>query len=91
MLTSAQGLKPRLIELRRTIHRRPELGFEVHQTAALVAHTLAEMGLEVQTGVGRTGVVAYLGEGPGPVIALRADMDALPIREANRVDYASQS
>ena len=70
MLTSAQGLKPRLIQLRRAIHRRPELGFEVDRTAELVARTLNELGIETRTGVGRTGVVGYLGDGDGPVIAI---------------------
>src|ERR1041385_3947279 len=90
MLPAAQQLKPRLIELRRAIHRRPELGFEVHHTAELVARTLHELGIETRTGVGRTGVVGYLGDGDGPVIAIRADMDALPILETNAVDYASE-
>ena len=90
MLTSAEDLKPRLIRLRRAIHRRPELGFEVHRTAELVARTLNELGIETRTGVGRTGVVGYLGEGDGPVIAIRADMDALPILETNTVEYASE-
>lgn len=91
MLTKALSLKPRLIELRRTIHRNPELGFDVHRTAELVARTLGELGVEVQTGVGKTGVVGYIGDGDGPVIGIRADMDALPILEANQVDYASQA
>jgi amidohydrolase len=91
MLLEAQALKARLSELRRTIHRQPELGFEVYRTAELVARTLGELGIETQTGVGKTGVVGYLGEGDGPVIAIRADMDALPIQEANQVDYASQA
>ena len=90
MLASAQQIKPRLVELRRAIHRQPELGFEVHRTAELVARTLNELGIETRTGVGRTGVVGYLGDGDGPVIAIRADMDALPILEANAVDYASE-
>lgn len=68
----------------------PELGFEVYRTAELVAKSLLEMGIEVQTGVGKTGVVANLGAREGPVIAIRADMDALPIQEENQVDYASQ-
>ena len=91
MLNKALPLKPRLIELRRTIHRNPELGFDVHRTADLVARTLGELGVEVQTGVGKTGVVGYIGDGDGPVIGIRADMDALPILEANSVDYASQA
>jgi amidohydrolase len=90
MLSKARALHPRLIELRRTIHRNPELGFDVHRTAELVARTLGELGVEVQTGVGKTGVVGYLGDGDGPVIGIRADMDALPILEANTFEHASQ-
>ncbi len=90
MLNKAQTLKPRLIELRRTIHRNPELGFDVFKTADLVARTLGELGVECQTRVGKTGVVGYIGDGDGPVVAIRADMDALPIQEINQVDYASQ-
>ncbi len=89
MLPAAQALKPKLVELRRAIHRHPELAFHEHQTAELVARTLGELGVEAQTGVGRTGVVAYLGEAEGPVVAIRADMDALPILEANQAEYAS--
>ncbi len=91
MLPQAYTLHPRLIELRRAIHRNPELGFDVHHTADLVARTLSELGVEVQTGVGKTGVVGYLGDGPGPVIGIRADMDALPILEANGFEHASQA
>src|SRR5687768_39803 len=99
MLSEAKELKPRLVELRRAIHRYPELGFDVHRTAELVARTLNELGLEVQTGVGKTGVVGYLGDGDplrdaasagGPVIAIRADMDALPIDEVNEAEYVSE-
>src|SRR5262249_36593130 len=60
------------------------------RTARLVADTLRGMGLEVETGVGKTGVVARIGEGR-PAIAIRADMDALPIQEINDVPYASQT
>jgi amidohydrolase len=91
MLPKAQELKPRLIDIRRTIHRNPELGFDVFKTAELVARALGEQGVEVQTGVGKTGVVGYIGDGEGPVVAIRADMDALPIQETNDVDYASQT
>ncbi len=90
MLSEAKALKPRLVELRRAIHRYPELGFDVHRTAELVARTLGELGLEAQTGVGETGVVGYVGDGDGPVIAIRADMDALPIDEVNEVEYVSE-
>lgn len=92
MLTEAQELKPRLVELRRAIHRQPELGFAVHRTAELVARTLGELGIETQTGVGKTGVVGYLGDADAgaSVVAIRADMDALPIKEINQVEYSSQ-
>lgn len=90
MLQAAQQIKDRLVQWRRQIHRWPELGFDVHRTAELVARTLAELGVEVRVGVGKTGVVGYLGDGDGPVIAVCADMDALPIREENNVEYASR-
>ncbi len=89
MLANAQGLTDQLIAWRREIHRRPELGFQEHRTAELVADALREMGIEVETGIGKTGVVGRLGEG-SPSIGLRAEMDALPIQEANDVPYASQ-
>ncbi len=78
-----------LVAWRRDIHAHPELSFQETRTARLVADALAEMGIEAQTGVGKTGVVGYLGEGR-PVIGIRADMDALPINEANDVPYRSQ-
>jgi len=90
MLAEARGIREQLTEWRRTIHRHPELSFDVHRTAELVASILADLGLGVRTGVGKTGVVGYLGADHGPVIALRADMDALPIQEENKVAYASQ-
>jgi len=90
MLDRAKALTEELIRLRRDIHQHPELGFQEHRTAALVADTLAEIGIDVQTGVGRTGVVGRLGSGDGPTIAIRADMDALPILEKNDVPYRSQ-
>jgi amidohydrolase len=90
MLREAREIQAQLTQWRRAIHRQPELSFAVHSTAELVAAVLAELGLEVQTGVGKTGVAGYLGKGEWPVIALRADMDALPIQEENDVEYASQ-
>lgn len=83
-------LQHRLTAWRREIHRHPELGFQEHRTARLVADTLEEMGLEVETGIGKTGVVGHLGAGER-AIGLRADMDALEIEEANDVPYASQN
>lgn len=89
MLNKAQSLADELVRLRRDIHQHPELGFEEFRTAALVADTLAEIGVTPQTGVGRTGVVGQIGSGAGPTIAIRADMDALPILEKTAVSYAS--
>lgn len=90
MLAAAQQIKNELIQWRRTIHRNPELGFEVFQTAELITQILNGLGIETQNGVGKSGIIAYLGEQQGPVIAIRADMDALPIQEENEVEYASQ-
>lgn len=81
-----------VVALRRQIHSNPELAFEEHETSKLVADTLVGLGLDVQTGVAKTGVVATIEGGlPGPVTALRADMDALPIREENTFDFASRN
>jgi amidohydrolase len=89
MLDKAKSLSDEMIRLRRVIHANPELSFQEYQTAALVADTLAEIGgYRVRTGVGKTGVVADLGDN-GPLIAIRADMDALPITEANNEPYCS--
>ena len=82
---------PDTVRTRRALHARPELAFEEHETAALVAETLREIGLDVTTGIARTGVVAHVeGARSGPTVALRADIDALPIAEANEVDYRSE-
>jgi amidohydrolase len=86
----AQQLADQLVAWRRDIHMHPELSFQEQRTARLVADTLAELGIEAQAGVGKTGVVGYLGEG-SPVIGIRADMDALPIQETNDVTYRSQT
>lgn len=91
MLDKAQAIADEIIRLRRDIHQHPELGFQEFRTAALVADTLQEIGITPQTGVGRTGVVGQIGQGDGPVIAIRADMDALPIEEHNDTPYCSQN
>ena len=84
-------IEPELIAVRRTIHQHPELAFEEHETSKLVAARLRALGLDVQTGIGRTGVVAVVeGSRPGPTIGVRADMDALPIEEASGVPFASR-
>jgi amidohydrolase len=86
---------PELIQLRRHLHRHPELSGHEQQTAALVAGELRRWGWQVSEGVGRTGVVAELGpqqcpDGtPVPLVALRVDMDALPVEERTGLDYAS--
>ncbi|MBK9711598.1 MAG: amidohydrolase [Kouleothrix sp.] len=91
MLQKAQALADELIRIRRDIHQHPELAFREVRTAALVADTLREIGgIRIRTGVGKTGVVGDLGTGDGPTIAIRADMDALPILEANDAPYRSQ-
>jgi amidohydrolase len=80
------------IELRRDLHAHPELAFEEHRTAGIVAERLRALGLEVHTGIGGTGVVGLLaGARPGPTIMLRADMDALPMPEENDVPYVSRN
>jgi amidohydrolase len=89
MLYKAREIESQLIGWRRDIHAHPELGFEETRTSALVADTLRSLGCRVRTGVGRTGVVGDLGQGD-PVVAIRADMDALPLQEANDVPYVSQ-
>ena len=90
LLAQAQALSTQLSAWRRDIHMHPELSFQEHRTANLVASELTAMGIETQTGVGKTGVVGYLGDA-GPVVAIRADMDALPIDEQNDVPYRSQT
>src|SRR4051794_40784622 len=77
--------------LYRDLHEHPELAFQEERTAGVVAARLAEAGAEVTTGVGGTGVVGVLGNGPGPTVLLRADMDALPIREIDEVPYRSRA
>jgi amidohydrolase len=87
----AKGIEPRVIEWRRHLHQNPELSNRETQTAAYIAAHLNSLGLKVQTGVAKTGVVALLETGkPGPVIALRADMDALPVTERNSLPFASK-
>jgi amidohydrolase len=87
----AKALEAKIIAWRRDIHQHPELGNRETRTAKLVADHLKKLGLEVQTGVAHTGVVAVLKGGkPGPVVALRADMDALPVTEQVDVPFASK-
>ena len=84
-------LNKELLNLRRDFHKHPELGFEEHRTAGVVENYLKTLGLEPQR-MTKTGVVALLeGSKPQPVIMLRADMDALPVEEENKVDYKSRN
>lgn len=87
----AREIESRVIEWRRHFHQNPELSNNEFKTAAFVAEHLKKLGIEVQTGVAKTGVVGLLKSGkPGPVIALRADMDALPVTERNSLPFASK-
>ncbi len=92
--SSIQALQPDLVALRRQIHQQPELGFKEQLTAAKIAGKLTEWGIAHQTGIAQTGIVATI-QGRKPsvqlrTLAIRADMDALPIQEANNVPYKSQ-
>ena len=91
ILTQALEIKEETIQLRRDFHRHPELGFEEVRTSGIVTERLKVLGLEVTTGIGKTGVVGLLrGKAETPVLLLRFDMDALPITEDTGVDYASE-
>lgn len=90
MLSKSKAIYDELVATRRDIHMHPELGFAEHRTAELVADRLRSLGLRVETGIGVTGVLGQLGD-DGPLVALRADMDALPITEENDVPYASRN
>jgi metal-dependent amidase/aminoacylase/carboxypeptidase family protein len=84
-------IESRVIEWRRKIHQYPELGNREFKTGAMVAEHLKSLGIQVQYPVANTGVVGLLvGGKPGPVIALRADMDALPVTERNSLPFASK-
>jgi amidohydrolase len=87
----AASVEPKVVAWRRDVHQHPELGNREVRTAALVAEHLRSLGLEVRTGVAHTGVVGVLrGRSASPVVALRADMDALPVKELVDVPFASR-
>lgn len=94
MLETIQGiataLAPRLVEIRRHIHSFPELSGQEWQTSAYVAGVLSSCGLTVREAVAKTGLVADLGRGDAPLLAVRADLDALPIQEMTGLDYRSR-
>jgi hippurate hydrolase len=89
VLAGLDDLRAGQEELYRSLHRHPELSHREHRTAAAVAGHLRQDGFRVHTGVGGTGVVGVLGNGAGPTVLLRADMDALPVREETGLPYAS--
>lgn len=89
MLSALPSLLPDLSSLYEDLHAHPELSFAEHRTAELLAARLRDLGYQVTTGVGRTGVVAVLANGPGPTVLLRADIDGLPVAEATGLPYAS--
>lgn len=87
----ARDIEQKMIDWRRDLHQNPELSNREFKTSAKVAEHLKSLGIEVQTGIAHTGVVGILKGGkPGPVIALRADMDALPVTERNNLPFASK-
>ncbi len=87
-----RSLQSKLVQWRRQFHQRPELGFKEQATAAFIAKTLTEMGIPHQTGIAKTGIVATItSPHQGPVLGIRADIDALPIQEENQVPYRSQN
>jgi amidohydrolase len=89
---AAESILPRVVAWRRDFHEHPELGNREHRTAKIVADELKALGLEVTTGVAKTGVVALLKGGkPGPVVALRSDMDALPVTEEVDLPFRSKA
>ena len=93
VLNRIAGFADEMTAWRRHLHAHPELGFACHETAAFVVERLREFGItEIHTGIAESGVVAIIqGQGDGPTIGLRADMDALPIEEETGLDYASEN
>ncbi len=89
---AVSAMEPHLVALRRSIHSHPELAFKETRTAGIVAAELARLGIAHQTGIGGTGVVGTIEGGrPGPTLAIRADMDALPIHEETGLPFASHT
>ena len=89
LLADLDSIQPWHLDFYQDLHRHPELSFQEHRTAGLVSDRLTELGYEVQAGIGGTGVVGILRNGDGPTVLARADMDALPVREATGLPYAS--
>ena len=89
LLTDLDKIQPWHLDLYQDLHRHPELSFQETRTAGLVSDRLTELGYEVHAGIGGTGLVGILANGDGPTVLARADMDALPVREATGLRYAS--
>ena len=81
---------PQLMTLYRDLHANPELSMQEVRTPAMLAPEMRKLGFEVTEHVGKTGVVAVMKNGPGPVLLIRADMDALPVKEQTGLPFASQ-
>ena len=90
IISQSREIHQWIVEKRRAIHRHPELMYEEFETSRLVQNTLSELGIEYEKDIAVTGVVGLLGNGEGPCIALRADMDALPIHEEADVEFRSE-
>ena len=88
--TQSKGIQQWIVEKRRTIHRHPELMYEEFETSKLVQNTLKDLKIPYKKDIAITGVVGMIGNGDGPCIALRADMDALPIHEETDIDFKSE-
>jgi IAA-amino acid hydrolase len=90
LIQHAEKNKDWILNLRRQIHRHPELMYEEVETSKLIQSTLSELGVEFKSGLAETGVLGTIGGGDGPCVALRADMDALPIHEQTDVEFRSE-
>src|SRR3972149_826933 len=92
ILTYAKGIHDYVIQMRRDFHKHPETGFVETRTSGVIADELKRLGLQVQTGIAKTGVVGVLDvHGASSTVAFRADMDALPITEENELEFKSQN
>ena len=91
LLAETKSIEPWIIDVRRRLHQTPELLYELHETSKIVSDELEQMGIEHQTGVAETGIVASIGSGDSGCVMLRADMDALPIHEEADVDFRSRN